>query len=89
MTKQKNSTIWYGMNVYIYNKCAVKYNQCFTQTSLYSDEKVELFYEYIARATIKNKYTYSIVMGDFNTKLGKQQDETEEKIYKISFDQRI
>ena len=51
--------------------------QVYAPTSDYDDDVVEAFYEDISKAKEENKSKYTIVMGDFNAKIGECQPEEE------------
>lgn len=48
--------------------------QVYAPTSQYSDEEIDEFYEEITKLMKESKDYYSIVMGDFNAKVGKKED---------------
>ena len=48
--------------------------QVYAPTSDHDDDEVEQFYEDITKALEERKSSYTIVMGDFNAKVGKQQE---------------
>ena len=51
--------------------------QVYAPTSDYDDEVLETFYEDVSKAIEENKAKYTIVMGDFNAKVGERQPEEE------------
>ena len=56
---------------------SLKVIQVYAPTSTYADDEVEAMYEDITRAIETNKTYFTVVMGDFNAKVGTQrEDET-------------
>ncbi|XP_072033057.1 craniofacial development protein 2-like [Amphiura filiformis] len=47
--------------------------QVYAPTSEYEDEAVEEMYEDVSKAMEESRATYTIVMGDFNAKIGRRQ----------------
>jgi len=62
--------------------CTLKIIQVYAPTISYEDEEVEMFYEEITAAMQHdlNPSQYTIIMGDFNAKLGGREEPEEEKI---------
>ncbi|KAL0860006.1 hypothetical protein ABMA27_010321 [Loxostege sticticalis] len=58
----------------ITNRYSLKVIQVYAPTSKYSDEDVETMYEDITRAIHTSRTHFTVVMGDFNAKLGKRSD---------------
>ena len=56
------------------NKCRIKIIQVYAPTSAYSDEMVEDMYEEINELMDAVVTQYTIVMGDFNAKIGKRKN---------------
>ena len=71
----------------INSKYSVKVIQVYAPTSTH-DDKVEIFYEDVAKAMDDNRSHYQYIVGDFNAKLGKREEETEISIGNFSYDQR-
>ena len=63
-------------------------SQAYAPTSTHDDEEVEAFYEDVRKAIGENRSHYQYVVGDFNAKLGKREEESEVSIGNFSFDQR-
>ena len=57
--------------------------QVYAPTTDHDDEEVEQFYEDITRAVDEHKSNYTIIMGDFNAKVGKQQQKQENNLGKF------
>lgn len=70
------------------NKYSLKIIQAYAPTSTYTNEEVEEFYEDISRAIEENRTQYTMVIGDFNAKLGKREDEAEIAVGPYGFDER-
>ena len=47
--------------------------QVYAPTSDYDDEVIEAFYEDINKAFLENRGKYTIIMGDFNAKIGRRE----------------
>ena len=62
--------------------------QAYAPTSTHDDEEVETFYEDVEKAMVENRTHYQFIVGDFNAKLGKREEESETSIGNFSFDQR-
>lgn len=56
---------------------SIKIIQVYAPTSTYSDEDLETFYEDIAMAMSKVPTHFTVIVGDFNAKIGRKQDESE------------
>ena len=72
----------------INSKYSVKVIQAYAPTSTHDDEEVEAFYEDVGKAIGENRSHYQYIVGDFNPKLGKWEEESEVSIGNVSFDQR-
>lgn len=72
----------------INSKYSVKVIQAYAPTSTHDDEEVEVFYEDVAKAMEDNRAHYQYIVGDFNAKLGKREEESEISIGNFSHDQR-
>lgn len=59
----------------ITKRYSLKVIQVYAPTSTYSDDEVESMYEDISRAMHSSKTYFTVVMGDFNAKLGKRDGE--------------
>jgi len=70
------------------SKYSIKVIQAYAPTSTHDDEEVETFYEDITTAIDENRSHYQYLVGDFNAKLGKREEESEISIGKFSYDQR-
>ena len=62
--------------------------QVYAPTSDHDDDEVEQFYEDITKALEEHKASYTIVMGDFNAKVGKQQEGEESVLGKFGIGER-
>ncbi len=62
--------------------------QVYAPTSDYEDDDVETFYEDVNKAVEENKSKYTIVMGDFNAKVGECQPDEDAIIGKFGYGQR-
>ena len=72
----------------INSKYSIKVIQAYAPTSTHDDEEVETFYEDVEKAMVENRTHYQFIVGDFNAKLGKREEESETSIGNFSFDQR-
>ena len=72
----------------INSKYSVKVIQAYAPTSTHDDEEVEAFYEDVEKAIGENRSHFQYIVGDFNAKLGKREEESEVSIGNFSFDQR-
>lgn len=54
----------------------------------HDDEEVEQFYEDVEKAMNENPSHFQYLIGDFNAKLGKREDDSEASIGNFSYDQR-
>ena len=70
----------------INNKYSVKVIQAYAPTSTHDNEEVEAFYEDVEKAIGENRSHYQYIVGDFNAKLGKREEENEVSIGNFSFD---
>ena len=59
----------------INNKYSVKVIQAYAPTSTHDDEEVEQFYEDVEKAMDEDPSHYQYLIGDFNAKLGKREEE--------------
>jgi exonuclease III len=59
----------------ITKRYSLKVIQVYAPTSAHSDDEVEAMYEDISRVMHTSKTHYTVVMGDFNAKLGKRSDD--------------
>ena len=57
--------------------------QVYLPTSSHTDEEVDTVYEDIDRLLDEDKAKHTIVMGDFNAKVGQQKDDSERMIRKF------
>ena len=62
--------------------------QVYAPTSDHDDDEVEQFYEDITKALEEHKASYTIVMGDFNAKVGEQQEGEESVLGKFGIGER-
>lgn len=46
--------------------------EVYAPISTYSDDLLEALYEHISKVVVKSKTHFTVVMGDFNVKLGKR-----------------
>ena len=67
---------------------SVKVIQAYAPTSTHDDEEVETFYEDIAKAMDENRSQYQYLVGDFNAKLGKREEDSEVSVGSFSYDRR-
>ena len=72
----------------INSKYSIKVIQAYAPTSTHDDEEVETFYEDIEKALDENRSYFQYIVGDFNAKIGKREEESETSIGKFSYDQR-
>ena len=77
-----------ALNIQLSGKDQFCIIQVYAPTSDYDDEAVEAFYEAVNKAVEENKARYTIVMGDFNAKIGECQPEEETIIGKFGYGQR-
>jgi endonuclease/exonuclease/phosphatase family metal-dependent hydrolase len=70
------------------SKYSIKLIQAYAPTSTHDDEEVETFYEDISKAMEENRTHYLFILGDFNAKLGKREEDSEISIGNFSYDQR-
>ena len=79
--------------IYVCLKINSKYNvkviQAYAPTSTHDDEEVETFYEDVAKAMDDNRSYYQYIVGDFNAKLGKREEESEMSIGNFSYTQLL
>src|SRR6202012_424302 len=61
----------------INSQYSVKVIQVYAPTSTHDDEEVETFYEDVEKALDENRSHYQYIVGDFNAKLGKREEESE------------
>lgn len=68
------------ITIRINQKTAIKIVQTYAPTSTHEDEEVERFYEDIEKSIKdgEDKVKYTLIMGDFNAKIGKNRNENEE-----------
>ncbi len=59
-----------GIIIKLNKRCKLKVLQVYAPTSTHSDEEVEQFYEDAEEAMKKHNTHFSIVVGDFNAKIG-------------------
>ncbi|XP_072046970.1 craniofacial development protein 2-like [Amphiura filiformis] len=59
-----------ALNLHLTGRDQISIIQVYAPTSEYDDEIVEIFYEDVSKAIEANKGKYTIVMGDFNAKVG-------------------
>ncbi|XP_072378028.1 uncharacterized protein [Diabrotica undecimpunctata] len=62
--------------------------QFYAPTSSHTDEEVEIFYESLTQTVNKYKSTYTIIICDFNDKLGRKLEESENKIGNFGYGTR-
>lgn len=78
--------------IYIIIKISSKYSlkviQVYAPTSEYDDEEVESLYEELTMSIQENHTQYTLVIGDFNAKVGKKEEETETCIGDFGIDDR-
>jgi endonuclease/exonuclease/phosphatase family metal-dependent hydrolase len=67
---------------------SIKVIQAYAPTSTHDDEEIEMFYEDIAKAMEENRTQFQFLVGDFNAKLGKSEDDSETSIGNFSYEQR-
>ncbi|KAG7307782.1 hypothetical protein JYU34_006375 [Plutella xylostella] len=58
------------VNLTLNSRYAVKVIQVYAPTSKHPDEEVETFYEEVEKAYLENPCHFTIIMGDFNAKVG-------------------
>lgn len=66
----------------------LKIIQVYAPTSKHSEEAVEMFYDQMETAMQRDSTHWNIVMGDFNAKLGKRQENDEEYVGKFGLGYR-
>ncbi|KAL0871065.1 hypothetical protein ABMA27_004870 [Loxostege sticticalis] len=71
----------------ITKRYSLKVIQVYAPTSKYPDEDVETMYEDISRAIHSSRTHFTVVMGDFNAKLGKRSD-NELKVGQFGYGER-
>ncbi|KAK4883336.1 hypothetical protein RN001_006655 [Aquatica leii] len=76
------------INIKISKLCYLKIIQVYAPTSAYEDEEVEGFYEEVTTAIQRNPCRYTLIIGDFNAKLGKKIEPNKEKIGKVGMGER-
>ena len=69
-----------AIDIKINKRYTCKIIQVYAPTTGHKEEEIETFYEHINEALNKNKTKYTIIMGDFNAKVGKQEDPNEQGI---------
>lgn len=67
---------------------SLKIVQVYAPTSAHSDAEVEIFYDDINTAIQQEPTHYSMLIGDFNAKLGHKEDETETSLGTHGFGER-
>lgn len=77
-----------ALNIQLTGKEQMCVIQVYAPTSDYEDSDVEEFYETINKAIKDNKGKYTVLMGDFNAKLGKQETGEEHILGKFGIGQR-
>lgn len=65
------------LKLHINKKYTLRLIQVYAPTTSHDDEVVETFYEEIDQALGEDKTTYTIIMGDFNAKVGLRKDREE------------
>lgn len=63
----------------------IKLIQVYAPTTTHQDEEVEIFYESLTTAIEEDKVKSTVIMGDFNAKLGQKVENTETKIGKYGY----
>lgn len=86
-TKSISDRVIY-VSLKINNRYSVKLIQVYAPTSTHDDEEVERFYEDVEKALNENPSHYQYLIGDFNAKLGKREEDSEVSIGSFSNDQR-
>lgn len=71
------------LNLQLTDKDQICIIQVYAPTSDYDDEAVEAYYEDVNKAIEGNKSKYTIVMGDFNAKVGECQPKEEDILRKF------
>jgi len=66
----------------------IKIIQVYAPTTDHNDEEIENFYEDIYRAMQQDKTHYTLLMGDFNAKLGHREDEAETAVGPFGYGER-
>ncbi|XP_041472578.1 uncharacterized protein LOC121421843 [Lytechinus variegatus] len=72
----------------ISKKQTMKIIQVYLPTSSHADEEVDMVYEEIAELLDEDKANFTIVMGDFNAKVGKREDNSEMMLGKFGIGTR-
>ncbi|XP_041471252.1 craniofacial development protein 2-like [Lytechinus variegatus] len=72
----------------ISKKQTMKIIQVYLPTSSHADEEVDMVYEEIAKLLDEDKANFTIVMGDFNAKVGKREDNSEMMLGKFGIGTR-
>jgi hypothetical protein len=72
----------------INSRYTVKVIQVYAPTSTHDDDEVEQFYEDVEKAMDENPSHYQYLIGDFNAKLGKREEDSEVSIGSFSYDRR-
>lgn len=67
---------------------SIKIIQAYAPTSTHSDEEMERFYDDVSKAMNENRTHYMMLIGDFNAKVGKKADETENAVGNFGYDHR-
>lgn len=76
------------MTIKINERYRMQVTQVYAPTSSYTDEEAEEFYEALSNAIERNKSHYKIVMGDFNAKIGKQEQGEEKTVGRYGLGER-
>ena len=85
-TALSNRVAYIKLNVS--NHCDIKIIQVCAPTTSYEDEIVEHFYEEITTAIQTDPCQYTLVIGDFNAKLGKKEEDSENRIGNFGLGER-
>lgn len=67
------------------SRYSLKVIQVYAPTTGHTDEEVEKFYEEVTEALQRTRTHYTILMGDFNAKLGFKQDQAETALGKYGY----
>ena len=70
----------------INSQYCVKVIQVYAPTSTHDNKEVETLYEDVEKVLEENRTHYQYIVGDFNAKLGKREEESEVSIGSFSYD---